>query len=332
MLKLKYLFENYSLAKECLSFYNYDQESVDDMIRRFRISSNAIYPFRGMQFFDQICFLRLSPIEEKPISEVVSEVKMINWLIDNGCNVMKPYPMKNGKFVDIADTIWGKFNVSCFERVPGTDLEHIHGTIDIVRGYGECLGKLHQTIKHYPLQKERRDHKALLKEIRGRLQSLGASKLILSELSDVEKELSKLNIDDNNYGIVHYDFEPDNVFFDEKNGTYNIIDFDDAIRCWFSLDILRAIDCLDDVVGNDELSDAKAAFLEGYRKMCVFTKEQADTMPLMKRLVRIQEYSTILYVLSEPVDSEPEWLIGLKHKLSAKLNALEKSMQYNFSI
>lgn len=196
-----------------------------------------------------MCFLRLSPIEEKSISEVVSEVKLINWLIDNGCNVMKPFPMKNGKFVDVVNTIWGDYNVSCFERVPGMDLERIHGTLDIVRGYGECLGKLHKTIKNYPVQEERRDHKALLDEIRNRLRSYGASDLVLSELSDVEKELSELTINDNNYGINHYDFEPDNVFFNEKTGVFSIIDFDDAIRCWFALDIVRAIDGLDDVMG-----------------------------------------------------------------------------------
>lgn len=326
MLKLKYLFENYNLAKECLSLYDFDQESVNDTFRNFRISSNAIYPFRSGKNFDQMCFLRLSPIEEKSLSEVASEVKLINWLIDNGCNVMKPFPMKNGRLVDIVNTIWGEYNVSCFERVPGMDLERIHGTLDIVRGYGECLGKLHQTIKNYPAQEERRDHKALLDEIRVRLQSFGASNLVLSELCDVEKELSELTISDSNYGIVHYDFEPDNVFFDEKTGVFSIIDFDDAIRCWYALDIARAIDGLDDVIEEDELSEAKVAFLKGYRKVCVFTKEQEDTLPLMRRLVRIQSFSTILYVMSEPVDYEPEWLIGLKEKLKFKLDFLEKSM------
>lgn len=327
MLKLKYLFENYNLAKECLLLYDYDQESVNDMIRCFRISSNAIYPFRSGENFEQVCFLRLSPTDEKSISEVASEVKLINWLIDQGCNVMKPFPMKNDKLVDVVNTIWGEYNVSCFEQVPGMDLESIHGTLDIVNGYGECLGKLHQTIKNYPAQEERRNHKTLLDEIRVRLQSFGASDLVMSELDDVEKELSKLTVTDNNYGIVHYDFEPDNIFFDEKTGAFSIIDFDDAIRCWFALDIVRAIDALDDVMEEDEMGEAKAAFLEGYRKACAYTKEQADTLPLMKRFVRIQEFSTILYVMSEPVNDEPKWLIELKEKLKFKLNVLEKNMQ-----
>lgn len=326
MLKLKYLFENFDLAKECLALYDYDQESVNDMIRYFRISSNAIYPFKSGKNAEQVCFLRLSPVMEKPTSEVVSEVKLINCLIDNGNSIMKPFPMKNGKLVDVVNTIWGKYNVSCFEKVSGIELENIHGTIDIVSGYGECLGKLHETIRNYPAPQERRDHKDLLDEISVRLQSFGASDLVLSELNYVKKELSKLTINNENYGIVHYDFEPDNVFYDKKSGVFSIIDFDDAIRCWYALDIVRAIDGLDDVIEDDEIHEAQAAFLEGYRKACAFTQEQADTLPLMRRLVRLQSISTILYVMSESVNDEPEWLIELKEKLKFKLNLLENSI------
>ena len=64
MLKLKYLFENFDLARKCMEFYECDMDSVDEMLRYFRISSNAIYPFR-LKPDGRICFLRLSPAEEK---------------------------------------------------------------------------------------------------------------------------------------------------------------------------------------------------------------------------------------------------------------------------
>ena len=64
MLKLKYLFENYKLARKCIELYDYDKESADEILSYFRISSNAIYPFRSGINADKICFLRLSPAEE----------------------------------------------------------------------------------------------------------------------------------------------------------------------------------------------------------------------------------------------------------------------------
>lgn len=62
MLKLKYLFENYDLAKEALENWEHDHDPHDKMLSQFRISSNAIYPFCQN---GEVCFLRLAPCDEK---------------------------------------------------------------------------------------------------------------------------------------------------------------------------------------------------------------------------------------------------------------------------
>lgn len=64
MLPLKYLFENFDLAKECLKLYDHSERHLDEMLRYFRISSNAVYPFCTEN--GTVCFLRLSPPEEEP--------------------------------------------------------------------------------------------------------------------------------------------------------------------------------------------------------------------------------------------------------------------------
>lgn len=45
MLKLKYLFKNYDLAKEALKNWEHDDDKLDDILSQFWISSNAIYPY-----------------------------------------------------------------------------------------------------------------------------------------------------------------------------------------------------------------------------------------------------------------------------------------------
>lgn len=327
MLKLKYLFENFDLARKCLASYDYDENSLDDMFRYFRISSNAIYPFRKKSDFNKVCFLRLSPVEEKSLSEVESEIKLINYLIQNGFNAMKPVPMKNGKLVDVINSEWGSYNVSCFEKVLGKDLEEIEGNLDIVKGYGECLGKMHQLLKKYPFAEERRDHKAVLEEIQSRLETFKAKDFVFTEFNNVKNELDKLPITIENYGVIHYDFEPDNVFYDAKSKAFSVIDFDDSIRCWYSLDVVRAIDALDDVVEDELVEKASSAFLDGYRTVCEFTQNQEDALPLMRRFVALNDYSTILYVMSESMGNEPEWLIALKKKLNFILGKLEERMK-----
>lgn len=332
MLKLKYLFVNFELAKECLKLYDYDKESLDEMLQYFRISSNAIYPFRYGNNPEKICFLRLSPAEEKPFSDVASEIRLIEWLVDRGFPAMRPLPMKNGNLSDQINTKWGIYNISCFEKVPGDSLEDTDGTLQIVKGYGETLGMLHSLMKEYPYPEERRDHKALFKVIETRLSQYHAPEPVMKEFAWISEELAELPICSDNYGVIHYDFEPDNVFYDEKTGTYSVIDFDDAIRCWYTLDVVRALDALDEVVEGADLKEAEVCFLNSYKNAASFTDEQLSELPLMRRLVHLQEYSTLLYVMSEPVYEKPEWMIALIEKLECKLKKLENVIANSLSI
>lgn len=326
MLKLKYLFENFALAKECIEFYEYDKETLDAMLPFFRISSNSIYPFRAGEDAQRVCFLRISPVEEKHFEDVTTEISLIEWLIGKGFPVMKPVSMHDGSFAKQVNTEWGMVNVSCFEKVPGESLEDVAGTLEMVRGYGNTLGKLHALLKEYPAQEEWRNHETLLKEIGERIEVYEAPKAVKLEYMSVCRELEQQNISAANYGVIHYDFEPDNVFYDAESGVFSVIDFDDAIRCWYALDVVRAVDALDEIVEEGLLQEAEKNFLEGYRSAADFTEEQQKSLPLMRRLVRLQEYATILHVMSEPMVKMPDWMYGLTDRLKYKLHHLETGM------
>ena len=324
MLKLKYLYENYELAKECLKLYDTDWKTADKMLRYFRVSSNAVYPFRTET--GRTCILRLSPTAEKDTQEVCAEIRLITWLIEQGFPAMKPYPMQDGRSHAVLDTAWGRWNVSCFEAVGGETLEDCDDSPELARGYGRTLGQMHRLLKNYPFAETRRDHTALMAEIRERFLAYGAPPALLAEWESVERALAALPVTPDSYGVVHYDFEADNVLFCEETGAYGVIDFDDAIRCWYALDVARAIDCLDDVAGEENLEQAEEAFLSGYREENPSGGELTETMPLMRRLVRLQEYSTILHVLSEPVEDEPEWMTEITARLRGRLRSVESSL------
>lgn len=326
MLKLKYLFENFDLARKCVEMYDFDVASLDEMLNYFRISSNAVYPFRSGSDTKKVQFLRLSPIAEKPTADVISEVHIINWLCEHGFPAMKPVPMKNGKLVETVSTEWGDYNVSCFERVQGEDLESIEGTLEIARGYGRSLGRLHTLLKDYPSANERGDYTDVLNTTEKRLKLFGAPEFMLKELENVRSELAALPITKDNFGIVHFDYEPDNVFYDSETGIFGAIDFDDAMNCWFALDIQRAIDAMDDVVDEADEEAACAEFIAGYREECMLTDADEATIPLMRRMIMLKDYATLKYVMSEPIADEPDWLIELKVKLTKKMHRLEAAI------
>lgn len=326
MLKLKYLFENYELARKCLAFYEFDEESLGDMLSYFRISSNAIYPFCKKGDIHEVCFLRLSPSEEKPFSSVTAEIHLIEWLNEKGFSAMKPVAMKTGEFAKEVRTEWGTFNVSCFAKVPGDSLEDTKGNLSVIRGYGQILGKLHSLMKEYPCSEKHRSHEDLLEEIGNRMKEYSAPEIVREEYLAVCSELEQLTASSLNYGVIHYDFEPDNVFYDAEENTFSVIDFDDAICCWYALDIVRALDALDDIIEDANIDDAVCSFLEGYQSVTDLTDDQKQSFSLMRRLVRLQEYATILHVLSEPVDEKPDWMNELIEKLKYKVQCLEKVM------
>lgn len=317
MLPIKYLFENYELAKECLKSYNHTERYLDEMLRHFRISSNAVYPFYT-ENGAKVCYLRLSPTAEKPPEEVAFELKWISWLLEKGYPVMKPYPMKNGKLCDVITTKWGEYNVSCFEEMDGETLEDTEGSLALARGFGEMLAALHNLSAECPFSDARKSHSDLLNEVRERLERYQAPKMLLDAHAAVANELSGLEINKENYGLIHYDFEPDNVLWDPDSAQFGVIDLDDAIRCWYALDVARAIDAMDDVVDEEMKEQAVAAFLEGYRGKRAFPEEQLALLPLMRRLVALQEYTTILHVLSETAEEEPEWLTQIRQKLNGR--------------
>ncbi len=327
MLKLKYLFENHALTMRCLALYDYDAATLQEMMQHFRISSNAIYPFRSGKDPREVRFLRISPAAEKPAADVRSEIKLIQWLLDNGFSVMRPVPMLDGTLSRVLSTEWGEYNVSCFARVPGKQLTDVDGTMAVVRGYGESLGRLHSLVKQYPAADERRDHKAILQEIGERLTRYGAPELMQRELRSVTAALALLPIHRENYGIIHYDYEPDNVFYEASTGTFSAIDFDDAFRGWFALDIVQALYQLDDIVSEADWEEAKTVFLSGYRAACAFSAEEEQTLPLMRRFALLQGYAMLLYAMSEKTAEEPDWLVGLKEKLTRVMRWMESTVK-----
>ena len=49
-------------------------------------------------------------------------------------------------------------------------------------------------------------------------------------------------------------------------------------------------------------------------------------MEKLAKLVRLQEYTTLLHVVSEDVENMPNWMSNLSQKLKCKLRRLEESM------
>lgn len=326
MLKLKYLFENFDLAKHCIAYWEHDPESLRETLGWFRISSNAVYPFRNGE---GLCFLRLCPAEEKPLDEVTDEIAVIRWLRQEGYAAMEPVPMKDGRYCALLATPWGDQVASCFRQVDGQPVEDTPASAELITGYGRCLGLLHSLLESCPAGQQRLNHEAWLDEAHARMLAAHAPLAMVDCLREARCQLAKLPRTKSSYGLIHYDFETDNVFIQPETGLFSVIDFDDMIHCWHALDVVRALDGLEELPDGEmplTRQEKERLFLAGYRSQHTFTPAEEASLPLMRRLVQLTEYAGLLYVLEEDVPDAPEWMVQLRSRLTAKLRWLEEQL------
>lgn len=328
MLKLKYLFENFELAKLALTNWEHDEDTLDGYLKYFRISSNAVYPFsiRGKRHF-----LRLAPIEEKQKENLVGELEFLQYLGNAGYGAMKPVAAKNGELMLTLITKWGGYYASVFEGVAGISIEDTDYREEIMTAYGKALGRLHNLSMEY--QPENRkwsyaDALAWVKKTLAEYQNQCPEKGLLlekmqKEAEAVEQELSKLKQTKETFGLVHYDFEPDNVFYKEEDNSCQVIDFEDGMYHFFLVDIEQVLDSLSEELEGDAFEQAKKYFLQGYESEKTLEPDYEPKCRLMRLFCNLFSYARLVHCIAEEVPNAPEWMVSLRNRLSLKIQYLE---------
>jgi len=261
MLKFRYLFDNPDLARRLAKNWDYDEDS-EELFQYFRISANAIYPLR---IHGEICYLRFSPVSEKQEGNTLAELAFLDYLRSQGYPAMEAVKSRSGEEVVKQETLWGEFYASVFKRVAGKQISQTDFNDEIMFAYGAALGELHALSRKYENPSVKRwTHVDVLNWIENALSELGLDQVPTQELALLRREFDQLTINKNNYGLIHFDFEPDNVFYDEISQRCNVIDFDDAMYHWFVMDIVQALDAIRDEMELDDSAHQEAVFLKGY--------------------------------------------------------------------
>lgn len=322
MLKLKYLFDNRDLAKMLVKNWDYDSLSLDHMFNYYRISSNAVYPFK---YNGKTRLLRFSPVEEKIRNNLISELDFIRYLKLNGYPALRTIASKNNQEIVEESTPWGDYFAVVFERVAGVQLGEIDYTYDICRKHGKCLGELHKLSSEYkPISRSHWSYEDVLQWIEKTLSNFKSEVKAMQEVEVLRLYLSKLPKNHETFGLIHYDFEVDNIFYDKVTDTLSIIDFDDAMYHWYAMDIEQALDSIMNDTSCDNYVLVKDSFIEGYREEFYVSDEMISYMPVFRRFANLYGYIRILLSSSEAWNNEPEWLVNLRGKLIFSMNQRSK--------
>ena len=290
MMKLKFLYDNRDLARMLLANWEFDDVGLD-LMNQFRISANAIYPFRNN---GQLQFLRFSPTSEKIETNVQAEIDFIHYLIQKGYNAPIPVKSKDGEELLVRDTPWGKYYAATFKSVDGKPLGEVEFTEEIAFKYGRCLGTLHDMSSKYgPVKRKRWSHDDVFDWIETTLKELLNEETALQELSIQRKFFFALPINTENYGLIHYDFELDNVFYDTVSDSYSVIDFDDTMYHWFVMDIERSLNSLHNELSLNNSDVYTNQFLSGYRTAFSVNDIEISRLPAFRRFADLYAYTRI---------------------------------------
>lgn len=335
MLKLKYMFENFELAKLALTNWEHDEDTLDEYLKYFRISSNAVYPFaiQGKRHF-----LRLSPVEEKQKENLVGELEFLQYLQMAGYGAMKPVTAKNGEVLLTLNTKWGSYYAGAFEGVPGVPVEDTDYREEIMIAYGKALGRLHNLSMEYRPENKKWTYTDALEWVKKILEEQKIHEpdneqkgncypvldTMLKEAQMVEQELTKLELTKETFGLVHYDFEPDNVFYNEEDGNCYVIDFEDSMYHFFLVDVEQVLDALSEELDSGAYEQARQHFLQGYRSEKALESDYEKRLPLIRRFCNLFSYARLIHCVAEEVSEAPEWMKQLKERLEYKLHSLEE--------
>lgn len=323
MLKLKYLFNNVDLAEMILKNWNYDEASLE-LFEYFRISSNAIYPF---EYEGKTRLLRFAPKEEKLKSNILAELDFIAYLRDNRYGVLESAASKHGEELVEARTPWGEYYASVFKRVSGVQISDTDFSDAILFSYGKALGRLHHLSSQYtPGKSKRWSHNDVLDWMQGVLMDFPEKSAALREVKLLRDYFASIPKSPNHYGLVHYDFEYDNVFYDDKSKSCNVIDFDDSMYHWYAMDIEQALNSLQDCIPPEISNQKKEYFMDGYSTEYGIPSDLEEILPACRRFADLYGYVRTLRSIAEKWDHEPEWLTDLREELEEGLE--EESINF----
>jgi Ser/Thr protein kinase RdoA (MazF antagonist) len=276
--------------------------------RVLRASANFVVVIKAD---DRKYFLRFNHSSERTTGFIAAELEYIIHLRGRGVNANVPIKSLKGNYIESVETEMGVFHCVVFEGLPGVQIESEELDLDGFERWGTALGELHEASDGYrdPRIPSWKDHAEFIRET-------VTEPIILKELEALEKRLESLPVGDN-YGVSHYDFEQDNLFWD--NGVPGILDFDDLVYFWHTCDIANALQDLHHRTSNEyDPEDPRIqAFIKGYRSNKRITDEDLQTIPLVILFDKIYVYARLVRSIEgSETPGEPEWVTDLRGKLA----------------
>lgn len=297
-------------ATQMLKNWEHDAESLTF----WRASSNFIYAF---QINGKPHYLRFIHEEDNSIANIQSELDFMLYLIDKGFATVTPVRSIHGNWIESISTENGRYYGVVFEQAKGESISFEQMSSHHFEEWGQSLASLHLLSESYTSDAiSRKSWVDALDFILSVLQNHPQEQEALKEHERLKAWLTALPSDAGNYGLIHYDFETDNVFYMKEESRFSAIDFDDSMYHWFMMDITSTLSDL--IEQNDSESKRNIQhFISGYTSVKHLDNGSLEMMPRFQRFADLYTFARLLRCMENIDDLPhlPEWVNPLKQKL-----------------
>jgi Ser/Thr protein kinase RdoA (MazF antagonist) len=298
-------------------------EHAPATIQFVRSSANFLYRFQAQ---GQRRFLRFIEDSERRREAIVAEMSLLAGLSAAGIAVSAPIASRQRRLVETADTVWGQFHAVVFPALEGDQLEVEDLDVAGMRTWGRILGRLHTVMGLPPQRLARPTWRDRLSAIQGALPP--GFPALQAEYRRLADWLDTLPMTPETYGMIHGDFELDNLIW--RNGSAAVLDFDDSAFMWYVADVAFAVRDL--FTSDMDLGDPRfQTFIAGYRESRPLSDESLEQTPLFLRFAQLLQYARIVRTLDfAPDPMQPEWLVALHDKLARLAAAYHQTIETRY--
>jgi Ser/Thr protein kinase RdoA (MazF antagonist) len=261
-------------------------------------------------------FLRFVPDCYRGQDGFAAVAGLMAQLSRGGSAVVRPVAADSGALTVTVPTRLGDMHAMVVEAAPGEEIDVADLTEPRAWRWGQALARLHC------------DAAGLGTGLGGPFGELpdiaglfpGDTPLVEATRT-LARWMEGLPRDEARWGVVHGDFELDNIAWaGDRPVAY---DFDEAAVSWFAADIAFAVRDLTDASGHTAAGHQASfdAFVTGYRSLRPLADQDLDSLPIFAGLHAAVTIVRITRALGEPGPDEPSWMAQLRAKLAGLARA-----------
>ena len=268
-------------------------------------------------------FLRLAHEAERRPSSIAAELAFVQHVAGMGLAVAQPVASANGLLVEDVSCEGQRYYAVVFEGLRGRQLDLDDLDEAEYRAWGRALALVHRASQTFPAHPAR---PSWHDQMRAALHTLPPEETAVAQvLTAGLRWLETLAIPDQDYGLIHGDFELDNLIWDGQR--VQALDFDDATYAWYAVDFAAALQDvwlasdMSDMSDMGDGGDASKAqreqrirwFAEGYAALRPLPGGLPEALPRLLTLLLAVKVARLLRAYATTTDdSYPAWLARMR--------------------